>query len=239
MYEIKKEDLLKAQNNDDEAMTSIIERNSGLLWSIVKRFLGRGYEGEELYQIACIGFIKAIKRFDTKYDVRLSTYAVPYILGEIKRFIRDDGPIKVSRSLKELCIKIKEIQREYLSKKGEEISISQISKILKVSKEEIAMALESERPIQSIDQEAYDDDTKGETKIGKIDNGKDETAELVNKICLGDIIKNLNKREQKIIVLRYYKEKTQTEVAKILGITQVQVSRLEKKILLSMREKIS
>ena len=216
MYEIKTEDLLKAQNNDDKAITNIIENNSGLLWSIVKRFLGRGYEADELYQIACIGFIKAIKRFDISYDVRLSTYAVPYILGEIKRFIRDDGPIKVSRSLKELCIKIKDIQREYLSKKGEEINICQIAKILKVSKEEIAMALESERPLESIDEEVYNEDTDSETKINRIDNGKDETGELVNKICLNNLINNLNEREQKIIILRYYKEKTQSEVAKIL-----------------------
>lgn len=238
MYEVKTEDLLKAQNNDNETMTTIIETNSGLLWSIVKRFLGRGYDAEELYQIACIGFIKAIKRFNVNYDVRLSTYAVPYILGEIKRFIRDDGPIKVSRSLKELCIKIKEIQREYLIKNGEEISISEIAKKLKISKEEVAMALESEKPIESIDKEAYEEDSKGESKISKIDNGKDETGELINKICINNLIQNLNEREQKIIMLRYYKEKTQSEVAKILGITQVQVSRLEKKILLSMREKI-
>ena len=239
MYEIKTEDLLKAQNNDNEIMTKIIETNSGLLWSIVKRFLGRGYEAEELYQIACIGFIKAIKRFNTNYDVRLSTYAVPYILGEIKRFIRDDGPVKVSRSLKELCIKIKEIQKEYLAKKGEEISVIEISKILKVSKEEIVMALEAERPIESIDKEAYNEDSRGESKICKIDNGKDETGALINKICINNLIKNLNDRERNIIILRYYEEKTQSEVAKILGITQVQVSRLEKKILLNMREKIA
>ena len=239
MYEIRKEDLLKAQNNDDKALTNIIQTNSGLLWSIVKRFLGRGYEGEELYQIACIGFIKAIKRFDTNYDVRISTYAVPYILGEIKRFIRDDGPIKISRSIKELAIKIKDIQKEYLSKKGEEISICEIAKILKVSKEEVAVALDSSRPLESIDEESYENDTGGETKIAKIDNGKDETECLINKMCLDDLIKSLTEREQKIIMLRYYKEKTQSEVAKILGITQVQVSRLEKKILLNMREKIS
>ena len=239
MYEIKTEDLLKAQNNDDKAMTDIIETNSGLLWSIVKRFLGRGYEGEELYQIGCIGFIKAIKRFDTNYDVRISTYAVPYILGEIKRFIRDDGPIKISRSIKELAIKIKDIQKEYLSKKGEEISICEIAKILKVSKEEVAVALDSLRPLESIDEESYENDTGGETKITKIGNGKDETGCLINKMCLDELIKNLTEREQKIIMLRYYKEKTQSEVAKILGITQVQVSRLEKKILLNMREKIS
>ena len=238
MYEIKTEDLLKAQQNDDEAMTNIIETNSGLLWSIVKRFLGRGYEGEELYQIACIGFIKAIKRFDVKYDVRLSTYAVPYILGEIKRFIRDDGPIKVSRSLKELAVKIRDVQREYLSKKGEEISIVEIAKILNVSKEEIAAALEALVPLESTDEENYEDDSGGETKISKISNGKDETEELLNKMCIKNLIKNLDEREKKIIILRYYKEKTQSEVAKLLGITQVQVSRLEKRILLSMREKI-
>lgn len=239
MYEIKTEELLKAQNSDDKSMTNIIETNSGLLWSIVKRFLGRGYEAEELYQIACIGFIKAIKRFNTNYDVRLSTYAVPYILGEIKRFIRDDGPVKVSRSLKELCVKIKEIQREYLAKKGEEISISDIAKSLKIPKEEVAMALESEGPIESIDKEAYEDNLNGESKISKIDNGKDETGDLINKICLNNLIKDLEEREKKIILLRYYKEKTQSEVAKILGITQVQVSRIEKKILLNMRRNIA
>ncbi|MDO5555751.1 MAG: sigma-70 family RNA polymerase sigma factor [Clostridia bacterium] len=239
MYEINTEDLLKAQNNDNEAMTNIIQANAGLLWSIIKRFLGRGYDKEELYQIACIGFIKAIKRFDIKYDVRLSTYAVPYILGEIKRFIRDDGLIKISRNLKELTIKIKEVQKEYLTKKGEEINIIQIAKILKIPKEEVVFALESEIPVESINEEIYENDLKGETKLSKIDNSQNETEILINKICLNNIIKNLNQREQKIIILRYYNEKTQSEVAKILGITQVQVSRLEKKILLKMRQKIS
>ena len=239
MYEIKTEEILKAQNNDNEAMTNIIEKNSGLLWSIVKRFLGRGYDSEELYQIACIGFIKSMKRFDTSLNLRLSTYAVPYIMGEIKRFIRDDGPIKVSRSLKELSSKIKEIQREYLCQKGEDINISEISKILKVSKEEIAMALEAERPLESINEESYDNDSKGETKVSKISNGKDETAALIDKICVNNLINELDTREKQIILLRYYRGKTQSEVAKLLGITQVQISRIEKKILLSMREKIA
>ena len=239
MYEIKTEDIIKAQNNDKEAMSNIIEINSGLLWSIVKRFLGRGYDAEELYQIACIGFIKSIKRFDISLNLKLSTYAVPYIMGEIKRFIRDDGPIKVSRSLKELSSKIKEIQREYLCKKGEEINIYEISKILKVSKEEIAMALEAERPIESINQENYDDEQSGESKISRISNGKDETAILINKICVDNLISELDTREKQIILLRYYRGKTQTEVAKLLGVTQVQISRMEKKILLSMREKIA
>lgn len=238
MYEIKTEDILKAQNNDKETMGNIIQENSGLLWSIVKRFLGRGYDGEELYQIACIGFIKSIKRFDTSLNLRLSTYAVPYIMGEIKRFIRDDGPIKISRSLKELSSKIKEIQKEYLCKKGEDISVSEISRILNVSKEEIAMALESERPLESINEENYDNDSSGETKISKISNGKDETAILIDRMCINSLIQELKDREKQIIILRYYRGKTQTEVAKILGITQVQISRIEKKILLDMRGKM-
>jgi len=238
MYEIEKEEILEAKNNE-EAMANIIEANSGLLWSIVKRFIGRGYDAEELYQVASIGFIKSVKRFDVSLDLRLSTYAVPYIMGEIKRFIRDDGTIKISRSLKELSAKIKEVQREYLCKKGEEINISEISKILNVSKEEIAMALESERPIESINGESYDNDSNGETKISKISNGKDETAILIDKICISNLINELDERDKEIILLRYYRGKTQTEVAKLLGVTQVQISRIEKKILLSMREKIA
>ncbi len=238
MYDTRPEDILKAQNNNEESMSKIIEKNSGLLWSIVKRFLGRGYDAEELYQIACIGFIKSVKRFDITLNLRLSTYAVPYIIGEIKRFIRDDGPIKVSRSIKELLYKIKEIQREYLCKKGEEITILEISKKLKVSKEEIVMALESEREVESVDKEIYDNKYNGESKINNISNGKDEETILVNKICLGKMIRELNKREQEIILLRYFREKTQSQVAKRLGITQVQVSRIEKKILFKMKEKL-
>lgn len=148
------------------------------------------------------------------------------------------GPIKVSRSLKELFTKIKEIQREYLCKKGEEISVYEISKILKVSKEEVAMALESERPLESINEESYESDKQGETKISKISNGKDETSMLIDKICLNNLINNLKDKEKQIILLRYYRDKTQTEVAKMLGVTQVQISRIEKKILTNMKEKI-
>ena len=239
MYEIKTKEILEAQNGNKEVMGLLIENNSGLLWSIVKRFLGRGYDTEELYQIACIGFIKSIKRFDTSLNLRLSTYAVPYIMGEIKRFIRDDGPIKVSRSLKELSAKIKEIQREYLCKKGKEMNILEISKVLKVPKEEIAMALEAENPIESINEENYENNNQGETKISKISNGKDETAELIDKMCINNMISDLKEREKQIILLRYYRGKTQTEIAKMLGVTQVQISRIEKKILEDMKEKLT
>lgn len=237
MYEIDSEEIIKAQNNDKDAMTKIIKKNSGLIWSIVKRFLGRGYDKEELEQIAYIGFIKAIKGFDVSLDFKLSTYAVPYIIGEIKRFIRDDGAIKVSRSIKELSTKIGQVQREYLVKKGKEITIEELSKELNVEKEDIILALESQKSIESIDKNVYEDES-GESKISKISNQKDETNILIDKLCIEELINKLEIRDKKIILLRYYKGKTQTEVAKILGITQVQVSRLEKRILNEMREKI-
>ena len=220
-------------------MDRLIRDNNGLIWSIVKRFMNRGYEAEDLYQIGCIGFIKSIKRFDTNFEVKLSTYSVPYILGEIKRFIRDDGPVKVSRSIKELNIKINEIKREYLSKKGEEISIEEISKELKISKEDICLALDSTNNIESIDNATYYNYKDG-NKINLIEklssNKENEEDKIANMLTIKQLIKNLNKRDKEIIMLRYFKEKTQTQVAKILGITQVQVSRIERKILDGMRQ---
>ena len=143
MYENDNQSIKRAQDGDRFELDRLIRQNSGLIWSIVKRFSNRGYELQDLYQVGCLGFIKSIKRFDTSFEVKLSTYTVPYILGEIKRFIRDDGPIKVSRSIKELYVKIKELQRQYLLNKGKEITIPEIAKLLKVSKEDVAIALES------------------------------------------------------------------------------------------------
>ena len=237
MYETNTNDIIEAQNNNKEAMEKIVTNNSGLVWSIVNRFIGRGYSKEELYQIGCIGLIKAIKRFDKSYEVKISTFAVPYIMGEIKRFIRDDGPIKISRSIKELGAKIRDAQREYLAKNGRDIKISELEKALNVSKEEITIALDAARPIDSIDEEAYEGEEK-ESKISKIGNNKDEVGDLINKITLKKVISELNEREQKIISLRYFKDKTQVEVAEMLGISQVQVSRIEKRSLLEMRQKI-
>lgn len=239
MYEVCTKDIIEAQNKSEEAMEKIVENNSGLVWSIVNRFLGRGYPKEDLYQIGCIGLIKSIQRFDTSYDVKISTYAVPYIVGEIKKFIRDDGLVKVSRSIKELNVKIKQIQEEYLRKKGEEITISEIAKILNVSKQEIIVALDAIRPLESIDEEAYQNDSQGkETKISKISNNKDEANSIIDKLLLKQLLQELSTKERQIIKLRYYEEKTQTEVAHILGISQVQVSRIEKKILLTMRSRL-
>lgn len=158
--------------------------------------------------------------------------------GEIKRFIRDDGPIKVSRSIKELATRINELQRQNINKTGDELQINELSKQLNVSKEEIVVALDAIRRPESIDEELYDE-IGGETKASKISNNKDETEISINKICVQELIRELNARERQIIILRYYKGKTQAEVASKLGITQVQVSRIEKKILTEMRQKIA
>ena len=238
MYENTTEKILNAQNGDKDEMAKLIEENNGLIWSIVKRFTGRGYEIEDLYQIGTMGFIKAIKRFDTSFDVRLSTYAVPYILGEIKRFIRDDGPIKVSRSIKELSIKILELKKEHLNKTGEEISLKQISEILRVPKEEIAMAIESANPVDSIEDASYTDNKNDKTIsiLDRISTGEDEQTLISNRLTVKKLIEDLQEKEREVILLRFYKNKTQTQVSKILGISQVQVSRTERKILNNMKK---
>ena len=240
MYDNDVKIIERAQNGSKDDMTKLIEDNNGLIWSIVRRFNGRGYDIEDLYQIGSIGFIKAIQRFDTSFEVRLSTYAVPYILGEIKRYIRDDGPIKVSRSIKELNVKILELKKEYFNKYGKDITLEEISKELKISKEEIAMALDSARPVDSIEDAKYTDSKTDKTVsiLEHISTGKDEQTEITNRIAVKNLISELNDREKEIIMLRYYKQKTQMQVSKILGITQVQVSRIERKVLENMRRKL-
>lgn len=240
MLENKYEDIIKAQKGDKEIMTSLVNNNMGLVYSITKRFQGRGFEMEDLNQIGTLGLIKAIKQFDTSYDVKLSTYCVPYILGEIKRYIRDDGKIKVSRSIKELGMKISVIQKEYLDKKGKEITIEEISKILKVSKEEIAVAIDatSSNVVTSMNEPIYN---KNEEKVfveDTIQSNKNEEVQITDKLCIEQMLKELDSRDREIIILRYFKENTQAQVAKILGISQVQISRIEKKVLLSMRKKL-
>ena len=238
-YENNIKDIIDAQNGNQEKMTKLVEENNGLIWSIVKRFQGRGYELEDLYQIGSIGFIKSIKRFDTSFDVKLSTYAVPYILGEIKRFIRDDGSVKVSRSVKELAMKIKDIQARYLREKGEEVTILQIARELKVSKEDVAIALDSLKPTVSIYEDSYSNEEGGISFLDTLSSDIDEAEQLSNKLAIKQMIGNLEQREKELILLRYYKNKTQMEVAKILGISQVQVSRIEKKILSLMKLKLA
>lgn len=240
MYENNINSIKRAQEGDKFEMDRLIRENNGLIWSIVKRFMNRGYEVEDLYQIGCIGFIKSIKRFDTNFEVKLSTYSVPYILGEIKRFIRDDGPIKVSRSIKELNTKINELKRHYLLN-GKEITLEQICKELKIQKEDAIIAMESTNAVESMDAAANagNKDGKQMTVFDKISTGKNEEEMITNRMVVNQLINELQDRDKEIILLRFFKEKTQTEVAKILGISQVQVSRIERKVLNEMKSKLT
>ena len=240
MYENNINSIKRAQEGDKFEMDRLIRENNGLIWSIVKRFMNRGYEVEDLYQIGCIGFIKSIKRFDTNFEVKLSTYSVPYILGEIKRFIRDDGPIKVSRSIKELNTKINELKRQYLLN-GKEITLEQICKELKIQKEDAIIAMESTNAVESMDAAANAENKDGKqmTVFDKISTGKNEEEMITNRMVVNQLINELQDRDKEIILLRFFKEKTQTEVAKILGISQVQVSRIERKVLNEMKSKLT
>lgn len=232
-------DVIEAQAGNQDAMQRLIDRNKGLIWSIVKRFQDRGYELEDLYQVAVMGFIKCIKRFDSSFEVQLTTYAVPYILGEVKRYIRDDGPVKISRSIKELAMKAFEAKNEYSRKTGKEVKIEELAEILSTTKEELALAMDAFRPMESIYQPAFEGDEDGGCLLDKIESGTNQEEIINNRLCIQEALKNLKEQEKQIIVLRYYKGKTQTEVAKILGITQVQVSRIEKKSLERMRVKLA
>ena len=240
MYENNINSIKRAQDGDKFEMDKLIRDNNGLIWSIVKRFMNRGYEAEDLYQIGCIGFIKSIKRFDTNFEVKLSTYSVPYILGEIKRFIRDDGPIKVSRSINELNTKINELKRHYLLN-GKEITLEQICKELKIQKEDAIIAMESTNAVESMDAAANAENKDGKqmTIFDKLSTGKNEEELITNKMVINQLLNELKDRDKEIILLRFFKEKTQTEVANILGISQVQVSRIERKILNEMKAKLT
>ena len=203
LYENKVEDIVRAQEGDKSAMEKLITDNNGLIWSIVKRFKDRGYEVDDLYQIAVMGFIRAIKKFDTSFDVKLSTYAVPYILGEVRRYTQTEGPIKISRSIKELLCKIADVQNEYL-RNGKEATIEQIAKEVGVTREEVVIALESKVPVNSIyENESSDDD--GISILDRISTGVDEQSVITNKIAISDLINNLNEKEKQVILLRYYR----------------------------------
>ena len=241
MYENTYEKIVKAQSGDEDAMASLVKNNLGLVYNIAKRFSGRGYELEDLNQIGALGLIKSIKKFDTSFDVQLSTYSVPFIMGEIKRYIRDDGKIKVSRSIKELGAKINQIQREYYLKNGQDIKIEQIAEILKVTKEDIALAIDanSSAIVTSINEPVYSKDSSKTLNVEDIiPDTKNQEAMINDKLTVNKLIEELQPQEKQIVMMRYYKGSTQTEVAKILGISQVQVSRIEKRILYSMKQKL-
>jgi RNA polymerase sporulation-specific sigma factor len=232
-------ELIKlSKEGDREARDRVVTENVGLVWSIVRRFANRGHEMEDLFQIGSIGLIKAIDKFDSSYDVKFSTYAVPMITGEIKRFLRDDGMIKVSRSLKETATKIRIARDRFSNVYGREPTIDEIGDQLNVSKDEIVMALETGAEVESLYKTIYQGDGTPIYLIDKLAESKDESENLIDKLALKEIIESLDEKEQEIIRLRYFKDRTQTDIAKELGISQVQVSRLEKRILKIMREKL-
>lgn len=231
-------ELIKlAHQGNKEARDTLVFENTGLIWSIVRRFTGRGYETDDLFQIGCIGILKAIDKFDMSYDVKFSTYAVPMILGEIKRFIRDDGMVKVSRGIKENGWRIRNAEAELVSILGREPTIDEIAKRVELSREEVVLTMEANREVESINRVVYENEGN-EVCIGDQVADKRDGEELVNRIVLKKVLEELEDKEKIIIEMRYFMDKTQAQVAKNLGVSQVQVSRLEKKILLRLREKM-
>ena len=229
----------KARAGEKEAREVLIEQNLGLVHHIVKRFLGRGYEAEDLFQIGVIGLIKAIDKFDTEYQVKLSTYAVPLITGEIKRFIRDDGMIKVSRTLKENGMKVMHVRESLAGKFGREPTVEEVASAAALSVEEVILALEANAQVDSIYKSVYQNDGNEIFMVDQLaDKSSSAHEEVLNHLLVHQLLDGLGGEEQRLIILRYYQDKTQTEVAKMLGISQVQVSRMEKKILLGMRKKV-
>ena len=234
------EDMLQlisqAQKGDKQVRDTLIEENLGLVHHIVKRFLNRGYDAEELFQIGCIGLMKAVDHFDTNYDVKFSTYAVPLIMGEIKRFLRDNGIIKVSRALKENAWKIKNAQKELSGPAGREVTIDEIAAETGLTVEEIVLAQEADVEVESLSKVVYQGDGSEISLGDRIADEKDEHEVLLNHLFLEQLLQALSEDERYLIKLRYYDNVTQTETAKKLGISQVQVSRLEKRILEKMKK---
>lgn len=228
--------ISRSQGGDRNSEEMLIKKNVGLISSIAKRFLNRGYEFEDLFQIGSIGLIKAIKNFDPGFSVKFSTYAVPMIMGEIKRFIRDDGIIKVSRSMKDMAKKAR-IAKERLSKElGRDPTVNELSAELSVSPEDLAVAMDSMLSPEYLYDIIHQDDGSPVLLIDKLSEEKDIDSEITDRIALKEVLDKLDPKARQIIILRYFKDKTQTEIAKMLGISQVQVSRIEKKVLIKMKD---
>ena len=223
------------------AKEKIVSDNTGLVWSIARRFTNRGYDLEELYQIGCIGLLKACDRFESRYGVQFSTYAVPLISGEIKRFLRDNGAIKVSRILKQNGYQISKAKEALLHKYGREATLDELAEYTGICVEDIVMATEANREVESIQQTRCGKDGTQVSLVDRlVDEAESEVAaeNIMNRILVGQAMEKLDEMEQELIRLRFFEDKTQTEVAGVLGISQVQVSRLEKKILVRMRQNL-
>ena len=232
--------IQKAQKGDEDAKELLISSNLGLVRSVVGKFANIGYERDDLFQLGSIGLIKAIYKFDLSYNVKFSTYAVPMILGEIKRYLRDDGMVKVSRSLKQLAIKIKVQGEEFSKKLGRDPTIEEIAEELNVEKEDVVMAIESNFSVEYLQGVIHEEEGSPICLIDKIAmKGEDEQDKVVDNILLKEVLGKLEKRERQIIMLRYFEDKTQNEIGKLLNISQVQVSRIEKKVLHKLKSYIT
>ena len=230
--------LGRAHQGDKEARDILTEKNMGLVHSIARRFQNRGVEMEDLVQIGSIGLLKAIDKFDTGYDVRFSTYAVPMITGEIKRFLRDDGMVKVSRSLKEEAARAYAVREELFFKTGREPALEEIAAELNIDRDELVLAMESAVQIESLQKTIFQSDGSGISLEDKLPQEKNQQEEVLDRLLLEQMLGMLEPKERELIYLRFFMEKTQTCVAKKMGMSQVQVSRLEKKILSRLREKL-
>ncbi len=231
--------IAKSQAGDKEARKILIENNLGLVHHIVKRFAHRGYDLEDLFQIGSIGLIKAIDKFDLNFDVKFSTYAVPMIMGEIKRFLRDDGMIKVSRTVKENGMKVKNAIQIMTLQKGRDPYLSEIVEYTGLSEEEINLSLNASAEVESLYKTYAQSDGSEIYLVDRMAGNSNSQEKLINHMMLEQTFAELEERDKKLIILRYFQNKTQSEVARLLGISQVQVSRMEKKILLKMRNMIS
>ncbi len=227
--------IQKSHKGDKKAREQLVEENVGLIWCVVKRFYGRGTDPEDLFQIGSIGLLKAIDKFDESFDVKFSTYAVPMISGEIKRFLRDDGMLKVSRSLKELSLKIFRSRETFLATNHKEPTLEELSSVIGVDKEEIVQALEAGVEVESLNTPVYQQEGKPIFLVDKVEEKEEYVEKVVDKMFLEQLLETLDQEERKLIYLRYFAEETQSSVGKKLGISQVQVSRMEKKILLHLR----
>ncbi len=228
--------IKKAQSGNEDAKEILVKENSPLIKSVIRWFKDKGVDSEDLYQLGCLGFLKAINNFDCTYNVKFSTYVVPMIVGEIKRFMRDDGAIKVSRAIKGLNLKINKFSDAFMMQNGRSATISEIAEHFKISEQDVVMAMDSAKMPVSLYSPFDDGDEEGLTFIDRFD-GQDND-DFVDKFALKDIIDKLEERDKKIILMRYFYDKTQSEIAERLGVSQVQVSRLENKILENLRKKL-
>ncbi len=227
--------IKEAQNGNREAFECIVNENIGLVWSVVKKFQGRNIETDDLFQLGSMGLVKAVKKFNFEYDVKFSTYAVPMIMGEIKRFLRDDGIIKVSRGLKETAYKALKAKEVLRLKYDREPTIEEIAEHINIDRETLVTAIDSVRDVDSIDRKIENEKGKEMNVIDTIAAEEDKSGAIVDNILLNTAIEHLDEREKMIVNMRYMEELTQSDVAKKIGVSQVQVSRLEKKILKKLR----